>query len=62
MKSAAGNLGSECIVDLLLKLKLLGRTGDLASAKYIIGDLKIDFKHLEEYIHRSLPQEVTQKS
>jgi len=61
LKSAAGNLGSERIVDLLLKLKLLGRTGDLADTKQIIDKLRTEFKHIEEHLKRSLSQEVALK-
>ncbi|MCK4224314.1 MAG: response regulator [candidate division Zixibacteria bacterium] len=62
LKGAAGNLSAKRIADLALKLELLGRTGDLAGAKEMIGNLKTEFKRLEEYIQRSLPQEVAQKS
>ena len=62
MKSAAGNLGSERIADLALKLELMGRTDDLAGAKEILNNLRTEHKHIEEYLKRSLSQEVTLKS
>jgi len=62
LKGVAGNLGAKHLADLALKLELIGRTGDLAGAKEMICNLRIEFKHLDEYVQRSLPQEVALKS
>ncbi len=62
IKGAAGNLSAKRLANLALKLELLGRTGDLAVAQEIIGNLRTEFKHLEEYINKSLPEKVALKS
>ena len=62
LKGAAGNLGVKGIADLSLKLELLGRTGNLAGAKEMIGNLKTELKRLEEYLNKSFPEEVVLKS
>jgi two-component system sensor histidine kinase/response regulator len=62
LKGAAGNLGAKSIADLALRLEFLGRRGDFAGAKEMIGDLKAELKRLEEYSNRSFKGEIALKS
>jgi len=62
IKGAAGNLGAKGIAHLSLKLELLGRTGNLAGAQEMIGNLRTEFEHLEEYIHQWFKVESALKS
>jgi two-component system sensor histidine kinase/response regulator len=62
LKGAAGNLGAKPMADLALRLEFLGRRGDFAGAKEMIGDLKAELKRLEEYSNRSFKGEIALKS
>jgi two-component system sensor histidine kinase/response regulator len=62
LKGAAGNLNAKQIVELALKLELLGRTGDLTGAEEMIENLRAEYKRLDEYAHQSLLVENAVKS
>jgi hypothetical protein len=62
LKSPVGNLGAKRVVDLSLKLEFLGRIGDLAGAKEMIGNRRTKFEHLEEYINKPFRAEAALKS
>ncbi|MCJ7578669.1 MAG: response regulator, partial [candidate division Zixibacteria bacterium] len=62
LKGGAGNLGAKPIADLALQLGFLGRTGDFAGAKKIIGNLKTELKRLKEYFNQSSTDKIALKS
>jgi signal transduction histidine kinase/CheY-like chemotaxis protein/HPt (histidine-containing phosphotransfer) domain-containing protein len=62
LEGAAGNLGAKPMADLALQLELLGRTGDFAGAKKIIGNLKTELTRLGEYYNQSFKEQIALKS
>jgi HPt (histidine-containing phosphotransfer) domain-containing protein len=62
LKGGAGNLGAKPMADLALQLEFLGRTGDFAGAKKIIGNLKTELKRLKEYFNQSSTDKIALKS
>jgi CheY-like chemotaxis protein/HPt (histidine-containing phosphotransfer) domain-containing protein len=62
IKGAAGNLSAKRIAEISLKLELLGREGDLAGVEVGIEELRTELNNLEEYVNRSLFQEIELKS
>ncbi len=58
LKGLAAQLSVNGLADLSLNLELLGRTGNLASAKDELDKMRTEFQQLKEYINNSLPHEI----
>jgi HPt (histidine-containing phosphotransfer) domain-containing protein len=59
LKGATANLSAKPIADLAFKLETSGRSGDLTGAEKTMAELKAELEKLEEYVSRSLAEEVT---
>ncbi len=62
IKGGAGNLSANAIAQLALRLEVLGREGDLAGAKEMVGNLKSEFERLKKFVETALDVDGVPKS